>query len=66
MKRRFSADQPDKVWFNDVAQHRARDGWVYCYAVIDAFSRRVVGSAIADRRALSKSWILGYRRRIGG
>ncbi|HEX2894431.1 MAG TPA: IS3 family transposase [Marmoricola sp.] len=48
VQRRFSAEAPDRVWFTDVTQHRARDGWVYCCAVIDAFSRRVVGWSIAD------------------
>lgn len=48
VKRQFSADQPDRVWFTDVTQHRAADGWVYCCAVIDAFSRKVVGWSIAD------------------
>lgn len=48
VQRRFTAAAPDRVWFTDVTQHRARDGWVYCCAVIDAFSRRVVGWSIAD------------------
>ena len=48
VQRRFTAEAPDRVWFTDVTQHRARDGWVYCCAVIDAFSRRVVGWSIAD------------------
>lgn len=46
--RRFHADGPDRVWFTDITQHRAADGWVYCCAVIDAWSRRVVGWSIAD------------------
>ena len=48
VQRRFSAGEPDRVWFTDVTQHRAEDGWVYCCAVIDAFSRKVVGWSIAD------------------
>ena len=48
VQRRFVADAPDRVWFTDVTQHRAADGWVYCCAVIDACSRRVVGWSIAD------------------
>ena len=48
VKRRFTADGPDRVWFTDITQHRATDGWVYCCAVLDAWSRRVVGWAIAD------------------
>ena len=49
VKRRFSADWPDRLWFCDITQHRARDGWVYCAAVIDAYSRRIVGWSISDR-----------------
>lgn len=48
VQRRFSAGEPDRVWFTDVTQHRAKAGWVYCCAVIDAFSRKVVGWSIAD------------------
>ena len=36
VQRRFTADGPDRVWFTDITQHRADDGWVYCCAVIDA------------------------------
>ncbi|MGA0569047.1 IS3 family transposase [Rathayibacter sp. KR2-224] len=49
VKRRFTADRPDRLWFCDITQHRAKDGWVYCAAVIDAFSRRIVGWSISDR-----------------
>lgn len=48
VKRQFRAEAPDRVWFTDITQHRATDGWVYCCAVIDAYSRRVVGWSIAD------------------
>jgi len=48
VKRHFTADAPDRVWFTDITQHRAGDGWVYCCAVVDAFSRKVVGWSIAD------------------
>ena len=48
VKRQFRADAPNRLWFCDIT-HRAKDGWVYCAAVIDAFSRRVVGWSISDR-----------------
>jgi putative transposase len=48
VQRIFTADAPDRVWFTDITQHRASDGWVYCCAVIDAYSRRIVGWSIAD------------------
>ena len=48
VRRVFTADRIDRIWFTDITQHRAADGWVYCAAVIDACSRRVVGWSIAD------------------
>jgi putative transposase len=48
VKRHFTAHAPDRVWFCDITQHRARDGWVYCAAVIDSYSRMVVGWSICD------------------
>jgi putative transposase len=48
VQRQFVAPAPDRVWFTDITQHRANDGWVYCCAVVDAYSRRVVGWSIAD------------------
>jgi len=48
VKRVFAADAPDKLWVMDITQHRTLEGWVYCAAVIDVFSRRCVGWSIAD------------------
>ena len=48
VQRRFTADEPDRVWFTDNTQHRTADGWVYCCAVLGAFSRKVVGWSIAE------------------
>ena len=48
VQRQFTADGPDRVQFTDITQHRTSGGWVYCCAVIDAWSRRVVGWSIAD------------------
>ncbi|PZE23263.1 IS3 family transposase [Curtobacterium sp. MCBD17_028] len=48
VKRVFAADAPEKLWVTDITQHRTGEGWVYCAAVIDVFSRRCVGWSIAD------------------
>ena len=45
VQRQFVAD---KLWVTDITQHRTGEGWVYCAAVIDVFSRRCVGWSIAD------------------
>jgi putative transposase len=46
--RQFRPDGPDRLWVQDVTQHRSGEGWVYLAVVIDAWSRRVVGWSIAD------------------
>lgn len=48
VQRRFTANGPDQLWVTDITQHRTGEGWVYCAAVIDVFSRRCVGWSIAD------------------
>ena len=47
VKRVFVADVPDRLWATDVTEHRTSTGKVYCCAVIDAYSRMVVGWSIA-------------------
>ncbi len=44
----FTADGPDRLWVTDITQHRTSEGWVFCAAVVDVYSRRCVGWAIAD------------------
>jgi putative transposase len=48
--RRFSADGPDRLWMTDITEHPTREGKIYCCAVIDAFSRMVVGWSIDSRQ----------------
>ena len=43
--RRFSAAAPDRVWCADLKQVWTREGWVHLAAVIDLYSRRIVGHA---------------------
>ena len=48
VNRRFRAEGPDRLWVADITEHPAADGKVYVAAVVDAWSRRVVGWSIAD------------------
>jgi putative transposase len=48
--RRFRADGPDRLWMTDITEHPTREGKIYCCAVIDAFSRMVVGWSIDSRQ----------------
>jgi len=48
VNRRFGVDGPDRLWVADITEHPTGGGKVYLAAVIDAWSRRVVGWSIAD------------------
>jgi putative transposase len=50
VRRRFRADGPDRLWMTDITEHPTREGKIYCCAVIDAFSRMVVGWSIDSRQ----------------
>lgn len=43
VNRKFHRLAPNELWVTDITQHRTREGWLYCCAVLDAFSRRIVG-----------------------
>ncbi len=48
VKRKFVAHAPNRLWCTDVTEHPAGEGKVYCAAVMDVFSRQIVGWSIAD------------------
>ena len=47
MNRNFSADGPDQLWVADITQVPTWAGWLYLAVVLDAWSRRIVGWAMA-------------------
>ena len=46
--RDFAAAAPDRVWLADLTYIWTAEGWLYLAVVLDLFSRRVVGWAMAD------------------
>ena len=48
VRRRFVADGPNRLWLTDITEHPTREGKVYLAAVLDVYSRRIVGWSIAD------------------
>ena len=48
MQRQFRADAPDKLWVADVTYVPTWTGFVYLAIVLDVFSRKVVGWAMAN------------------
>jgi transposase InsO family protein len=49
----FTASAPDVVWVGDITYIRTWEGWLYLATVIDVFSRRVIGFALADHMQAS-------------
>ncbi len=43
VERKFGAEGPDELWVADISYVPSREGFVYLAAVLDAYSRRVVG-----------------------
>ena len=48
LDRQFSADAPNRKWVADFTYIWTAEGWLYVAAVIDLFSRRVVGWSMSD------------------
>ena len=47
LNREFNADHPNQIWVSDITYFRIKDSWMYLCAIIDLFSRRVVGYRIS-------------------
>jgi len=46
LKRNFTTSSPNKIWVTDITYIWTREGWMYLAAILDLFSRRVVGWSI--------------------
>jgi transposase InsO family protein len=46
LNRDFTVSAPNKVWVSDITYIWTREGWMYLAAILDLFSRRVVGWSI--------------------
>jgi putative transposase len=49
LARNFTATRPNQKWVSDITYIRTGEGWLYLAVVIDLFSRKVVGWAMADQ-----------------
>ncbi len=47
LDRNFTVEAPDKIWATDITYVRTWEGWMYLAVVVDLFSRRVIGWAMA-------------------
>jgi putative transposase len=48
VQREFNAPAPNMVWLTDITEHPTSEGKLYCCAVKDCFSNRIVGYATGD------------------
>jgi putative transposase len=48
VQRQFTAAAPDQTWFGDITYIHTWEGWLYLAVILDAYSRKVVGWAMAD------------------
>jgi len=46
VERRFARTRLNELWVSDITEHPTREGKVYCCAVMDTCSRRIVGWSI--------------------
>ena len=44
----FKQTEPNRVWASDITYVPTREGWLYLAVVLDLYSRRVIGWAMAD------------------
>lgn len=64
LKQDFSALRPNQRWVADFTYVATQEGWLYVAAVLDLFSRRIVGLAMSERMtddlviaALQQAWV---------
>jgi putative transposase len=48
LDRNFTTEAPNQVWTSDITYIATDEGWLYLSAVIDLFSRQVVGWSMQD------------------
>jgi transposase InsO family protein len=49
LARQFGSDAPDQAWVSDITYVWTQEGWLYLCAILDLYSRRVVGWAMGTR-----------------
>ena len=60
--RDFSASAPNQLWVADITFIPTAAGFLYLAVVLDAFSRRIVGWAMAATERLAQDWDFFDRR----
>lgn len=56
LNRDFAPDAPNKAWVTDITYIRTYEGWLYLAAVMDLYSRQIVG--LATRATMTSDLVL--------
>ena len=46
--RKFATSAPNRLWVSDITYVWTYEGWLYVWAVLDVFSRKIVGWSMAE------------------
>jgi len=49
LDQQFNPTQPNQAWVGDITYVRTQSGWLYLAAVMDLYSRKIVGYAMSSR-----------------
>lgn len=49
LQRQFNVAEPNRVWVTDITYIRTHEGWLFLAAVLDLFSRQVIGWSMGPR-----------------
>lgn len=49
LDRQFDPARPDQSWVTDITYIKTHEGWLYLGAVMDLFSRRIIGWSMSSR-----------------
>ena len=64
VRRNFSAPRANELWLTDITEHRTDEGKLYCCAIKDVYSNRIVGYSIKDRMTSSLA-VAALRNAVG-
>ena len=60
LRRAFRATRPNQIWLADITYIPTQEGWLYLAAVLDLYSRRIIGWAMDQR--MTQALTLGALR----
>lgn len=66
LERQFTADHPNQIWVSDITYFKVNDYWVYLCAILDLFSRKIVGYRVsrnASTNLVTSTFRTAFRER---